>query len=273
MSTGEQRQPLLGREIHRRFDDLGPIQVFEDGNKRYLSFGTSDEQSCQLTAQPFVLQHDYLRAMLTVLVQFPQHDQATPENAATTGPQPISVLGLGGGLLASALWQQFPATQIHAVELRAAVAQVAYQYFQLPRDKRLTVHIDDAQHYVQQLPVRSQQLIFSELYLAEGLNEVQQQQTFLQDCARAVSEEGWLVLNLWKEHRADAELLSALKALFTTVMQATTHDGNWVIWASHSPPQTKKQAQLHCKQWQQQPDGQAPGFNPWKFCKLFYRYW
>ena len=38
----------LGKEVHRRYDELGIIQVFDDGNKRYLSFGTADEQSCQL---------------------------------------------------------------------------------------------------------------------------------------------------------------------------------------------------------------------------------
>lgn len=249
---------LLGREVHRRFDELGPIQVFDDGNKRYLSFGTSDEQSCQLKAKPFQLQHDYLRLMLTVLSQFPQAELI---NKAT-------VLGLGGGSLSAALWQQLPQAQIQAVELRAAVKQVAYQFFQLPRDKRLTVTIADAVDYVQQADARSCQLLFSDLYLADGLSSVQQQQDFLTACANMLDDNGWLVLNLWKEHRDDPELIATLKNLFTTVRHATTHDGNWIVWASQAPALDKKQARLQCKKLQPEFD-----FNPWGFCKPFYRHW
>ena len=45
----------LGREIHRRYDEFGPLLVFDDGNKRFLSFGTADEQSCQLKKNPLFL--------------------------------------------------------------------------------------------------------------------------------------------------------------------------------------------------------------------------
>lgn len=250
---------LLGREVHRRFDEHGPIQVFDDGNKRYLSFGTTDEQSCQLKSQPFQLQHDYLRAMLTVLVQF---DDLTDIHCA-------SVLGLGGGSLTATLWQQLPHTQIHAVELRPAVAQVAYQYFSLPRDKRLKVHLSCASDYLAEVNTGGNKtdLLFSDLYLADGLNPTQQQQTFLQNSADALSDQGWLVLNLWKEHRDDPQLLSLLKQIFPTVLQATTKDGNWLIWASKQTAVEKKQAQQRCKQLQPQ-----LGFNPWGFCKTFYRH-
>ena len=251
--------PLLGQEIHRRFDELGPIQVFDDGNKRYLSFGTTDEQSCQLKSQPFQLQHDYLRCMLAVLSQYPQPLAITS----------ATVLGLGGGSLSAALWQQLPQAHIHAIELRAAVAQIAYQFFQLPRDKRLTVHTNDAVDFVS-TQVKQQhktQLLFSDLYLADGLNQVQQQTDFLAKCGEYLTPDGWLVLNLWKEHRSDAQLFSTIKKLFATVLQTTTHDGNWIIWASRQKPADKKQARINCKVLQPE-----FGFNPWGFCKMFYRF-
>ena len=58
----------LGKELYRYYDEYGPLQVFDDGNKRYLSFGDGDEQSCQLKSDPLQLQHDYSRAMLLVLL-------------------------------------------------------------------------------------------------------------------------------------------------------------------------------------------------------------
>ncbi len=250
---------LLGREVHRRFDDHGPIQVFDDGTKRYLSFGTTDEQSCQLKSAPFQLQHDYLRSMFTVLTQ-------CQDLSALTS---ATVLGLGGGSLTSTLWQQLPDAQIHAVELRPAVAQVAFQYFALPRDKRLKVHVSCASDYLTKLISTGLKtdLLFSDLYLADGLNPVQQQQDFLQQSASALADNGWLVLNLWKEHRQDDQLLQLIKRLFPTVMQATTHDGNWILWASRRPALEKNQAQKRCKELQPQ-----FGFNPWNFCKPFYRH-
>ena len=56
------------QEIHRSYDELGPIQVMDDGHKRYLAFGTDDEQSCQLIHQPHLLQHEYTRAILLALL-------------------------------------------------------------------------------------------------------------------------------------------------------------------------------------------------------------
>ena len=88
----------LGRELHRRYDEFGPILVFDDGNKRYLSFGTADEQSCQLNSAPLQLQHEYARAMAAVLVQF--SDAALPTQ--------ITLLGTGGGTLAAALHHVLP---------------------------------------------------------------------------------------------------------------------------------------------------------------------
>jgi len=250
----------FGHEIHRSFDEFGPLQVFDDGNKRYLSFGTADEQSCQLKQQPLQLQHDYLRAMLAVICQRP---------GAELQPGHATVLGLGGGLLAAKLWQLLPAWQIQAVELRPAVVRIARQYFALPRDTRLQVEVDSAQHFVNQAVARQQStgLLFSDLYLADGLSAEQQQQEFLQQCGRYVSDDGWLVLNLWKEHKAEGHILQQLQHDFSTVLQATTHDGNWLIWASRRPAREKQAARQQCKRLQPQ-----LGFNPWSYAKQFYRH-
>ncbi len=85
---------LQGTEIHRCYDEYGVILVLDDGNKRYLSFGTDDEQSCYLKSQPAQPQADYIRAMLLVLL--------------FVTPSRIISMGLGGGgaehLLASSVF-------------------------------------------------------------------------------------------------------------------------------------------------------------------------
>ena len=55
--------PVPGKEIFRSHDQYGQVQVYDNGNKRYLAFGSSDEQSCQLKTDPAQLQYEYSRAM------------------------------------------------------------------------------------------------------------------------------------------------------------------------------------------------------------------
>ncbi len=247
----------LGRELHRRYDEFGPILVFDDGNKRYLSFGTADEQSCQLNSAPLQLQHEYARAMAAVLVQFPVH--ALPEH--------ITLLGTGGGTLAATLHHLLPQVHIQAVDLRAAVLQVAYQYFSLPRGPRLITHCCDAADFLRQADANVCDLLIADLYQADGLDPLVLQADFLDACQRHLNTRGWLVLNLWKEHREQTDCLRQLKLRFPTVLQTTTADGNWILWASAAEAADKKTAQAMSKHW-----SPAAGFNLWNAVKGFYRH-
>lgn len=247
----------LGRELHRRYDEFGPILVFDDGNKRYLSFGTADEQSCQLNSAPLQLQHEYARAMAAVLVQF----------SADALPTQISLLGTGGGTLAAALHHLLPQAQIQAVDLRTAVLQVAYQYFSLPRGPRLITHCCDAADFLRQADAASCGLLITDLYQAGGLDPLVLQADFLDACQRHLQPDGWLVLNLWKEHREQTDCLLQLKQRFATVLQTTTADGNWILWASRAAATDKKTAQTRSKAL-----SPAAGFNLWNAVKGFYRH-
>jgi spermidine synthase len=248
----------LGRELHRRYDEFGPLLVFDDGNKRYLSFGTADEQSCQLKSAPTVLQHEYARAMAAVLIQFPD---AMP-------PQQITLLGTGAGTLATALHQQLPGSQIQAVDVRAAVFLLAHQYFALPRTPAITTHTADAGAFLRDSEPGLSDLLICDLYLADGLDPLVLQADFLQACARHLSKRGWLVLNLWKEHREQSDCLNVLKTLFPQLLHSTTQDGNWVIWASReSLLLSRNDARARCKQLSPQ-----YGYNLWNASKGFYRH-
>lgn len=250
------KQPLLGRELHQRYDEYGIIQVFDDGNKRYLSFGTADEQSCQLLARPNQPQHDYSRAMISVL------------NVMSAAPSRVAILGTGGGLLARALFEHLDDVVIDAVDLRQAVIQVAYQYFGLPRSSKLKTHALSAHDFIAQAPDNHYELLFSDLYLADGLDLQQLQTTFIEHCQRVLQEDGWLVLNLWKEHRENGVMLPLLRQYFLTVMHATTTDGNWIIWASNTKQTIpgKTEARKKAKQL-----SELFGFNMWRAAKGFYK--
>lgn len=247
----------MGQELHRRFDEFGPILVFDDGNKRYLSFGTADEQSCQLNQAPLQLQHEYSRCMAAVLIQTEQFAQI----------RNVTLLGVGGGTIASCLHHVLSEAVITAVDIRAAVIQVANQYFHLPRGPRLKTQVADAYEFLKSAEPNKANLIITDLYQASGLDPLVLQREFLDSCRTHLQHDGWLVLNLWKEHREQTNCLDELKARFNWVLQTTTSDGNWIIWASNSVPCSKKTAQQRCREY-----SPAMQFNLWTLVKGFYRH-
>lgn len=207
----------LGREVFRAYDDYGPLLVFDDGNKRYLSFSELDEQSCQLKSNPFQLQHDYSQAMLLVLL--------------FCKPGSMLLLGLGGGTLVTTLHHILADLTITVVELRPKVVDVAYRYFQMPRCKRISVVIDDAGEFISQSESEKVDVLFSDIYGEEGLDLQQTQDWFIAACAERLNDDGWLVLNCWQHQRGDKAMRHALRAYFEDVRVCATAEGNWVVLA------------------------------------------
>lgn len=204
------------REIHRSYDELGPIQVLDDGHKRYLAFGTDDEQSCQLINQPHVLQHEYTRAiLLSLLMVEPNH---------------ATVIGLGGGSLMTTLHHLLPECQLQGVELRREVARLAHKYFQLPKHDNIKIHIGDGFQYLKNTDNLSD-LIIADMYLADGIDQQQLSVQFIANSYYKLNQGGWLVLNYWLDHKMEEHLADALHQYFDQIYMCDTGGGNWVIYA------------------------------------------
>lgn len=212
------------KEIYRSYDEFGPVQVFDDGNQRQLAFGEGDQQSCMHKAQPDQLHYDYTRAMCLALL-------------FNTDANDALLLGLGAGSLASFLYRQQPQLHITAVELRQLVIDVAYRYFELPRGERLTVINDNALHYLQRTEPADYHFIFSDIYTASGVDDLQLQESYLDMCRECLHTDGWLILNCWREHKADGDLIDVLHSKFSQLYSCTTQSGNWIIFASNSSQQ------------------------------------
>ena len=60
----------------------------------------------------------------------------------------VLYIGLGGGSAPKRTWRDFPGVQLDAVELDPEVVDVAYEYFELPRDPRMKVEVQDGRRYV-----------------------------------------------------------------------------------------------------------------------------
>ncbi len=220
---------LLHALTHRKIrpllqtrDEYGEIFVYEQSGRRVLTFDERFEQSAMHLQQPCLPSHRYVRAMLMVL--------------AFCTPSKVLHLGLGGGALVRALAALQPDCQHIAVELRASVKHIAEQYFltpdTLPDNTQLRVVCDDARRFIRAQPTESFDIIFSDIYLANGMDVSQKSCRYLADCAAALSNSGWLVLNFTRLPAFDDPSFLTLEGLFEEILIASVDAANYVIFAS-----------------------------------------
>jgi spermidine synthase len=206
------------KEVVRIYDEYGPIQVFDDGNKHFLMFGNNDEQGCILKSDPGHIQYEYVRAMLV------------PFLFTDVAPRCL-LLGLGAGSLAHCLHSRKLAHTIDVVELRKSVIEIVYAQFQLPKTETIQVIHDDAGRYLSQPNSQPYDMIFSDIYNEQGMDLQQAQTRYISNCQANLSTDGWLVLNLWRDHKK-LDLLSVLEELFDTILTVNIGNENWIVLAT-----------------------------------------
>ena len=229
---------LPGDIIACLYDQFGSVKVYDDGNKRYLSFGEGDEQSCMVKAAPKILQYDYNRAMALVLLFY------RIENMPITQPQQLLILGMGGGSLLKCFAHHIADAEITVVELRQAVIDVARKYFDIPSAKPINIIHDDALSYINQAEAGKYDLLFSDLYIPEGLEARQLTRQFLAAAKRVLNDDGFLVINALEEYRTSQVLASLFNQSFATTYECITKDGNWVVIATNNPLASREQLKL-----------------------------
>lgn len=191
----------LGEEVFCTRDADGPINVYRNGDHLSLCFGNTVEQSGMSLADPARLLFHYTRTMMLGALLAPD-------------PRRALLLGLGGGSLARALHSHFPRCRITAVELRAAVVDVARQWFALPDDHRLGVHVGDARGFLADKRPRAG-LIMADLYDGEGMHEQLLDPGFFSLCHQALEPGGVAVFNLWSgRYFRDQAISTAIDEVF-----------------------------------------------------------
>ena len=122
--------------LHTEDSQYHRIAVVEDDDSRYLRFDSSF-QSGMYKDDPFRTRFDYADYL-----QLPLAYRQTTRR--------ILYIGLGGGSAPKRTWRDFPAMRIDVVELDPAVVDVAYEFFELPRDPRLRVETEDGRRFLAQ---------------------------------------------------------------------------------------------------------------------------
>ena len=208
---------LMGKELYRVKDDMGFVVVTQRGDKRVLSFNSMLEQSSMLMTKPYYLTHEYTQIMLLGLL-FVEAGHMT-------------LLGLGGGSLAHCLSHFYPQRIMQVVELRQAVIDVAYEWFNLPKVPNLQVKQYDAKKYLSEA-AGSTDIIFSDLYEAEAMSGCQMQQEFIEDSYRILSEYGCLVINYHSMPDKDEPVMCRLAELFSEIYLCDVINGNHILFCT-----------------------------------------
>jgi len=187
-----------GEVIFETEDAFGTVQVVQNEKGRHLHLDTLPQQSTLLPERPEKLAPKLNEVMMLSLLFNPE-------------PKSALILGMGGGGLAKFLCSSFPECRIDAVELSPAVVQAAYDYFDLPKEERLSVHTEDALAFVEK-EKKTYDLIIVDLFLGDGISNLVTDTRLFGHCHRLLSKGGILCWNTWKR-TPEKLMVAALEAL------------------------------------------------------------
>ena len=122
------------RIVHAKDTRYHRLVVADDSDTRYLRFDSSF-QSAMYLGDPFRTRFQYTDYLDLGLAYAP-------------GARSVLFIGLGGGSAPKRMWRDFPELRLQVVELDPDVVRVAYRYFELPRDDRLAVEVEDGRRYL-----------------------------------------------------------------------------------------------------------------------------
>lgn len=173
------------------------ILVYEEAGLRCMKFGRQDagKQTCISLQNPNALVLNYTRMLLGALYLNPE-------------PKKILVIGLGGGVLPTALQKILPQAQIDSVELDPSVAKVARQFFGFSPAPQSAVVIEDGRVYVKRAQKQGKKYdlvildAFDQVYVPEHMLT----REYLQEVKSLLAPGGVLAANTFSASRLyDAE--------------------------------------------------------------------
>lgn len=214
-----------GELIHSVNDPYGLIQVFDTEQARSLYFDSDIEQSRFYFDSPFRPAFEYQQLIIQSICEKAEH-------------QPLHrtlMLGMGGGTIANHLHHLFPKLQIHIVELRSAVIEIAYDYFSLSDSPEIDVIHEDAAVYVTQANT-PYDVIIVDLFDDQGIPAPFTQLAFQQQLHANLCKQGLLLFNLW--NHSDVEIQQQVNTI-KQHWQTLLHDDASASMQQHEVPSTE----------------------------------
>ncbi len=176
-------QPHILEQVDDQFGSFSVEELTYDGrNSRVLFSGPSHsaQSGLALDGNPKLL-FDYIQQLF--------------ELALDLNPKNILILGGGTLTLATALCKHLPKTKITAVEINKDLIDLAEKYFGYEKDPRLTVILDDAEHFVARQKEHHYELIVTDLFNDLAIPDQFMSQTFAKQLKRILKTDGIVATN------------------------------------------------------------------------------
>jgi len=173
--------------IHTEKSLYRNIVVYEEDEQRCMSFARHDrtaKQTCQSLNDPNEFVFSYTRMMMGALYLNPH-------------PGKILIIGLGGGVLPTALTEMLPDAGIDIVEIDPAVVKVAQQFFGFNPSQKVRVFEEDGRVFVKRAGKTSQRydLIMLDAFDHEYIPEHLLTREFLLEVKALLTADGILAAN------------------------------------------------------------------------------
>ena len=179
--------------IHTEKSLYRNIVVYEEDEQRCLSFtrhNRTARQTCQSLSDPHHFVFSYTRMMMGALYLNPH-------------PRKILIIGLGGGVLPTALARMFPDAGIDIVEIDPAVVKVARQFFGFNPSQNVQIFEEDGRVFVKRTGKASQRydLIMLDAFDHEYIPEHLLTREFLLEVKALLTADGVLAANTFSSSR------------------------------------------------------------------------
>lgn len=210
---------------HKAVSEQGTVDVSERDGVRYLHLGGVTVQSAMRINAPNELELAYTRSMMGFLLF-----RGVPEN--------ILMVGLGGGSVAKFVYHKLPSVRTQVVEISPQVVAAARSHFFLPEEgSRFQVEIADGVDSVRTQSA-SCDVLMVDGYDDRSLVEALASQSFYDDCAAALAEDGVLVVNLWSSDKLFDVYLKRIEASFNglVVCMTTARLSNVIVFGFKRSP-------------------------------------
>lgn len=223
------------RLIYQGGDASGPIRVVDLGPYRALYF---DSPSCQgrvHRTKPWTPASDYIISMVFGATLSQTHNFSR-----------VLVLGLGPGAIVHTLRKMDAEVQIHSVEVRETVIEVAKEKFDVPCDERITHIASDAATFFKTHKASKSErydYVIADLAISEGPSPLVTQPAFWTELSRLLTPNGVICINLWrgKEHLFDWTIRQMSKTFNQEPLCVEhKHIENIIAYSSPAPLQTAR---------------------------------